>query len=223
MFTHAASRDLRHQMDFLDSQGAGEPTLSAFSRILDEIDYGIVLADAAGRVQHMNHLARHEVATGGVLRLVSGCLEAVDADQIQSVGDAINRAALGHRTMLKLAAEGLSLTAVFVPLGHPLDSSHASVLVMFSKRQVCSALMIRFFAELHGLTSAEQVVLRDLCEGKPAEEIASSQGIAVSTVRSHINRVREKTGSRSIRQVVTQVFSLPPMVPALKGHGGPRQ
>ena len=36
-------------------------------RLLDEIDYGLVLVDAQGRIQHANHLARHELATGRLL------------------------------------------------------------------------------------------------------------------------------------------------------------
>ena len=44
-------------------------------RLLDEIDYGLVLVDEQGKIQHANHLARHELARG---RLLDGGIGAVN-------------------------------------------------------------------------------------------------------------------------------------------------
>ena len=37
-------------------------------RVLEEIDYGLILVGPDGKVQHANHLARHELARARFLR-----------------------------------------------------------------------------------------------------------------------------------------------------------
>jgi hypothetical protein len=36
-------------------------------RVLDEVDYGMLIIDAQGTILHANHLARHELASGRML------------------------------------------------------------------------------------------------------------------------------------------------------------
>jgi len=49
-----------------------------------------------------------------------------------------------------------------------------------------------------------------------AEEIAGLQGICVSTVRTHIKSVREKTGANSVREIVHRLARMPQVVSALR-------
>ena len=49
-----------------------------------------------------------------------------------------------------------------------------------------------------------------------SREIAGLQGICLSTVRTHIKNVRQKTGSSSIREVVHRVSRMPQIVSALR-------
>jgi DNA-binding NarL/FixJ family response regulator len=50
---------------------------------------------------------------------------------------------------------------------------------------------------MFGLTEAETRVARGLQRGLGDEAIAQALGVKVSTVRSHIREVLEKTGARS--------------------------
>ena len=59
-------------------------------------------------------------------------------------------------------------------------------------------------------------MLARLCAGHGAEEIACLDGIRMSTVRTHIKNVRQKTGSSSIREVVHRVSRMPQIVSALR-------
>ncbi len=88
---------------------------------------------------------------------------------------------------------------------------------------------MQMFARARHLTRAEQNVLARLCAGHGAEEIACLEGIRMSTVRTHIKNVRQKTGSSSIREVVHRVSRMPQIVSALRfrlsgphRRGGPR-
>jgi len=53
---------------------------------------------------------------------------------------------------------------------------------------------------------------------RPAE-IASRAGVKIATVRTQIGTARAKTGARSIRELVSMVAVLPPLVGALRSAG----
>ena len=72
------------------------------------------------------------------------------------------------------------------------------------------------YARSQGLTAAEMSVLKDLCNGMKPKEIARQQGVAISTVRSHICSIRAKTRTGSIRDLVSSVSVLPPITPVVK-------
>ena len=91
-----------------------------------------------------------------------------------------------------------------------------TVLVMCSRRASCETLTMQMFARAKRLTPAEQTVLTQLCAGRGAQEIACLQGICVSTVRTHIKNVRQKTGRSSVRELVRELSRMPQIVSALR-------
>ncbi len=208
---------------------AGTPHDSLW-RVLDEIDYGLILVDTFGMVQHANHLARYELARGHFLRLVQpdartataanqaihGQLQA--ADQPPEVNAQLLRgirsAAQGLRHMLTLRRDGANLPVACVPLFQPFEGEAASVLVMLGRQSATPNLAVTFFARDHRLTQAEESVLRALCKGQDIPDIAVAHGVAESTIRTQIRALRDKTQCHSIRVLVQQVAALPPVVPA---------
>jgi len=66
---------------------------------------------------------------------------------------------------------------------------------------------------LYGLTPREVCVLMLLLQGAGPEEAAASMGVAVTTVRSHLNSLFAKTGtSRQAELVQKALASIPPVV-----------
>ena len=59
-------------------------------------------------------------------------------------------------------------------------------------------------------------MLAGLCEGMRVKEIAAKLEIGDETVRSHVKRLKAKTGCAGIVDIVNQVSRLPPMVGALR-------
>lgn len=51
------------------------------------------------------------------------------------------------------------------------------------------------FAERHGLTPSESLLVESLAEGLSVAEHAEQRGISVNTARVHMQRVLEKTGA----------------------------
>ena len=186
--------------------------------MLDENDYGLLLLDVGGRVRWRNHRALVELDEAHPLKVVDGRVVArADSDGTRLAGALHDAAVRGTRELLTLDAEGQRVSLAVVPLaGEVLDGQPATMLLL-GKRQVCENLSVRGFARAHKLTPAETRVLEALCAGVAPQTYAERQGVRISTVRTQIGSIREKTGARSIRALVRMVAVLPPMVPALRG------
>jgi DNA-binding NarL/FixJ family response regulator len=88
-------------------------------------------------------------------------------------------------------------------------------MLMLSRRDSAAPLAVEAFARGKGLTCAETRVLLALCNGKTPQQIAREASVEMSTVRSQIVSVRQKTGARDLRTLVAQVAALPPFVGVL--------
>lgn len=189
-------------------------------RVLEEIDYGLILVNPDGVVQHANHLARHELARSLFLRMDRGRVTSHNPLQSEEVVRGIRLAARGRRQMLSLRHGKERLAVACVPLFQPYEGESASVLLMLARRTGSGNLALSFFAREHRLSPAEEAVLRALCDGLDVQEIAAAHGVCESTLRTQVRSLRDKTDSNSIRQLVQRVATLPPVVPCgLRGEG----
>ena len=84
-------------------------------------------------------------------------------------------------------------------------------LLVFPKHQMCDTTTITLFARERGLTGTEGQVLALVCKGLRPSQIATNHGVQVSTVRSQLRSIRQKTASDSVRELVEKVSVLPPM------------
>ena len=198
-----------------DAQGLSSLRLAitrrAMARMLDVVDYGMVLLGDGGEVIYANEAARAEFAHGHPLRIEDGLLlarHAADAPALRQALMSASRRAM--QTMLSLGASGGEPVGVaVVPMAEPGES--AAALLIMGKRQACEELSRDAFARQHALTLAETRVLKGLCDGEKPADIARGFGVQLSTVRTQIGSIRLKTGSRGIAQVVQHVGRLPPM------------
>ncbi len=182
------------------------------ANVLDEIDHGLLLVDLTGRIVHANYPARRELAAGRALATAGGMLTAPSGESQSRLRQALKDAAHDCRSIVELAHADEPLSLAFIPMGTPVDT----VLVMCNRRRGVESLTVQMFARARRLTKSEQNVLSQLCAGHGAEEIAALQGIQLSTVRTHIKNVRQKTGSTSIREIVQRVSRMPQIVSALR-------
>ncbi len=67
---------------------------------------------------------------------------------------------------------------------------------------------LRALAERYGLTASEARVLAGLLGGADARDLAERQGVAVSTIRTHMHHLFEKTGCRTHADLVGSVRDL---------------
>jgi DNA-binding CsgD family transcriptional regulator len=200
-----------------DAAGGVGPGLSAvLAKILDEVDYGLMLVTGNARVLFANRVAWRDCGPEHALRFDGRHVLPQELGEREPFVKALTAARNGRRSMLTLRHASQLLSLAVVPLdGLPEGAESAAALLVFGKRSTCESLTVEFYAQAHHLTSAESAVLKSLCSGLRPTQIAKDAGIAVSTVRTHIGAVRVKTGSRSIGELIRRVAILPPIVPAL--------
>ena len=195
--------------------------------MIDEVDYGVLLLDHAGHVRLLNRSARRELDERHPLHLVAGQLHARGRQDMLALAGALAAAVQqGQRELLWLGQGSTRVSVAVLPLApEALDSGPATMLLL-GKRELAEGLSVAGFARSHGLTPAETRVLEALCAGVPPAKIAEAQGVRISTVRTQIGNLRDKTGARSIRALVRMVSVLPPMVsvlPAARADGAARR
>lgn len=186
-------------------------TSTLLARALDEVDFGITLVRSDGEVLHQNHRARRALQGDGPLRVLRNRLAAPDGTAQSRLEHALHDAALrGLRRLLTIGIGGSRIVGAFVPVQHGIAA------LLLGRSDVCEDLSLQCFARQHELTAAETRVLAALGRGVLPSRIAQEQGVKLSTVRTQIAAVRQKTGTPSIGALVRMAASLPPMVSALR-------
>ncbi len=192
------------------------------ARVLDEVDFGLMVLTAEGRPVFANRTALRSCGSAAPFRLEGGRLRATRPSDNAAFSRSMQQAVEGRRSLLTFEVAGddgdddaSARFLAFIPLsedGSAGDPEAPVVLLVFGRPQVCGPLSVQFFARQHGVTLAESAVLTALCNGHSPRRIAAERGIAVSTVRTHILRIREKTGARSILDLLRVASMLPPLV-----------
>ena len=199
------------------------PDASILMRVLDEIDYGLALVDGAGTLRYANQIALREVKEGGPLRVLQGHVGAASPSDQAALSAALADAQRGRRRLFTLGHNGASLSVAVVPLAADDIDGEALALLVLGKRPGNDTLSVDFYARSHGLTGAELTVLKRIAGGLKPKEVAREQGVAISTVCSHICSIRTKTQTGSIRELLNRVATLPPITPVIKASPAPRE
>ncbi|HET7527041.1 MAG TPA: LuxR C-terminal-related transcriptional regulator, partial [Burkholderiaceae bacterium] len=105
------------------------------------------------------------------------------------------------------------LSVAVFPLRSGERTSGALALLLFGLNQSQEPLAIQLYAGSCGLTPAETRVLLGLAEGLVPKQIASKHAVLLSTVRTQISSIRDKTGTRRLSDLMQALVSLPPIMP----------
>lgn len=192
--------------------------------LFDEIELGLIVCDPQGRIRFANQAAGRELANSSVLARHDGRLRpasGVTGDLASAQRLAAQR---GRRSLVRLMSGGDRLMVSVLPFG-PAQAEGQNVLVMLGRREPCSELGLEMLAASYGLTLAERRVLAALVREASPREIAAQHAVELSTVRTQIQSIRVKFGTRNIEGVLLRVAQVPPVASALRavfGGGGAR-
>lgn len=176
--------------------------------VLDAMDSGVILCDAAGKVTFSNLSARQELGTERLLRISAGRLHAPCAEGRLSsaLADAARR---GVRHVVELRSSADRIFAVVLPMRD--SAGGCTVAVFIGRRTGSSELSLELLGISAGLTGAERRVLADLASQQKPTRIAKSRQVTISTVRTQIASLYAKLGVRSQQELLCLVGGVPPL------------
>ncbi len=174
---------------------------------LDRLAFGVVLVDRHARVILANRAAEAMLAQGDGITADASGLRAATSAQTVSLRRLVARAA----DRARVAGRGGALRLDRPSLGHPLSVLVAPIgaaaaggwlpeprpaAIVFvadpEQRHRPPAFHLR---EIYGLTVAETAVAGSIAKGQGVKDAAEALGVAPSTLRWHLQRVFEKTGT----------------------------
>jgi DNA-binding CsgD family transcriptional regulator/PAS domain-containing protein len=184
----------------------GQAEAACFSDILDGLSAGMILVDGIGRVVHANAAGNAILGAADVLRTVHGRLVAGDAPTNAAFRE-ILAAADGGDAAIGVKGIALPLTAHdgerYVAHVLPLTSGarrHAglafnAVAALFVRKAALEAFATpEIIGRMYKLTPAELRVLLAIVDIGGVPEVAAALGVASTTIKTHLNRLFEKTG-----------------------------
>ena len=174
---------------------------------LDGISAGMFLVDSESRLVHANTAGHALLQDGGHLQVSAGRLVAVDAEADHLFRDLFAAAGGGDESLgvmgisLPIATTGNErLVAHVLPLTSGLrretgSAYKAAAMLFIHKASIESPSPPEMIAKTYRLTPTELRVLLGIVEVGGVPEVAEALGIAETTVKTHLGRLYEKTGT----------------------------
>lgn len=191
--------------------------------LLDEVSTPILLTDQTGRLLHANQTAERLFRAGDVLLVRTGRLAATTEHETDALRLLIRKAGSGGGgANLYLTGAGRRFEVLVVPTPTHHDWSEGSdscvaVFVMHSgDRSDRRPALLR---GLYGLTPTEATVASLVSNGTGLSAAASALGIKISTARTHLHRIFDKTGTHRQSELARLIVSLPQQ----QAHGSRRR
>ncbi|MBC9879139.1 helix-turn-helix transcriptional regulator [Bradyrhizobium sp. INPA01-394B] len=193
---------------------------TALAEIVDRLKAGVILLDSACNIVHSNPAADAILEADDVLRSVHGRLLASSSEANAALrevfrGEAeVAAAAAANRKIQLTSHDGSHYVAHVIALPSLLrqgraDGAIGALFVWKAKldARACAGLIDRTFE----LTPAELRVLQSIVDIGGVPETAGALGIAETTVKTHLHRVFDKTGTSRQAELVKLVagFSNP--------------
>jgi DNA-binding CsgD family transcriptional regulator/PAS domain-containing protein len=198
---------------------------AAFDATLNALASAVVLVDAGGRILQTNQAAQNMFSAGGPILSLRGELATHQPEATNAL-----RAAIGHAVTdeSELGYGGIGVPVrrgredAIPSIAHvlPLKSGKlrpglslgAVAAVFVTPAHETAAPPVEALAALYDLTPTEARVMIEIASGRNRGATALALGIADSTVKTHLARVFEKTGTSEQPELAKLVASLTPPV-----------
>jgi DNA-binding CsgD family transcriptional regulator len=183
-------------------QGTDDDSLPAWAKaFIGNLDYGVALLNSVRTLVSANASGTAEYAA----LVSSGAVHTMAAEFSRAFAGAL----AGKRSYVKFGQEPTLRIVAFMPLGEYHGNAEPAVALVFERSNQAEPISLTLFAKLYGLTGAETNVLGVVSEGASVSEVAVRLDCAVSTVRTHVRRIFDKTGVTNLRALVSRMGNLP--------------
>lgn len=189
--------------------------LADLTAIFERLSTGILLVDADRTVHGANAAAQSLLRDVPEMALAGGALRLGRGDAASRLAAAISACA-GHRldqagaSVIFTGADGTALAVHVLPLPHARTAAAAQPVagLFLTNPKATAQAPAEAFVARFGLTPSETRVLLAMIDGKSPKAIAAAQGVAMTTVRTHLSRIFEKTGTSGQTEVLRLLSGL---------------
>ncbi len=187
---------------------------ATFAAVLDGLAVAVLLVDSGLRVRHANRAGEAMLRASDPLGMRHGRLAApsrVVAALRRSFAAPFGGSAPGDLGIPARRADGEEVVLHLLPLADASPLAGATAAILVAPAVTARPAPIAAIAALFELTSTEARVLELVGAGRTNADVAVALGIAVSTVRTHVLRLFEKTGTHRRADLVglLAAFTLP--------------
>jgi DNA-binding CsgD family transcriptional regulator len=182
---------------------------------------GVALLRADGNIVYANETLRALAQRGDGFRIAGRTIEFGTPDArrrfeaalgaVERVGDLSRDAGVTDFPVIR--SHGMPAYIVSVrplvcgEMRAPWDTG--ADVIMFVRDPLCrNVASSQFLQELFGLTNAEAHLAQALCTGTTTTAYASERQVSLNTVYSHLKRIREKTGCKSLPELIRKFGEL---------------
>jgi DNA-binding CsgD family transcriptional regulator len=181
---------------------------------LDWLTHGVALLRADGTIVYVNETLRSLAQRGDGFRIVSRAIEFAEPNARRRFGEALGAIerlgdpAFDARPTDFPVARSDENPAYIVSLRPivrgqtPTRYAGAKVMLLISdplRRNIAGSQMLQ---DMFNLTNAEAHLARALCTGQTTSAYANERRVSINTVYSHLKKIREKTGCKSIPELI---------------------
>jgi DNA-binding CsgD family transcriptional regulator len=182
--------------------------------LLDKVSTPILLTDRTGILLHANQTAESLFKAGDVLRVSAGRLAATTEHETDALRSLVDKAGSGGggANIYLLTRDGMRFEVLVVPTpAHHVwaEGSDSCVAVFVIHSGYRSDHQPALLRGLYGLTPTEAMVASLVSRGDGLSAAASALGIKISTARTHLHRIFDKTGTRRQSELARLIASLP--------------
>ncbi|WP_342241454.1 helix-turn-helix transcriptional regulator [Inquilinus sp. OTU3971] len=191
--------------------------------VLDQLTIGVILTDAAARPVHLNRRAEAIIARADGLLVEPSGIAAARPDETRRLREAIalaaaagaataglgaaaRAAAAGARMLISRPSGRRPLVVAVIPFRTDAVECRggrtARVAVFVSDPDRIDAPAAAVVRELFGLTAAEAEVAVEIGRGEGLQSVADRLSIAVTTARTHLAHIFDKTGTSRQAELV---------------------
>ncbi len=200
----------------------GPPTSS--SEMLNRLPHAVLLVDAGAGVIFANEAATKILSAGRGLSLGRDGLQAETSEDTrrlrQTIADCAEPASeldgAGGRLRLSRRDRG-PLTILVIPHRTQvtwIDILRPAAILFITEAEQAAVLRSERFSRDFGLTRAEAVFASEISKGDGLQAAASRLGVSLTTVRTHLAHVFDKTGTRRQAELVRLMLQGEPAIGA---------
>ncbi len=209
LFPHIRRSVLIGRVLKMHRRGEGE-----LSGVVDGLAAGVFVLGGRGEILRGNAAGAAMLSAGRLVTAPGGVLRFASLEADRALREAL-RGERGASTALR-DADGASFVAHVAPLSavaaeDDLETPGGKIAVFVNATHPDLAPALETLARTYGLTGAESRVARAVAEVGATPMVARTLGVSVTTVRTHLRSLFEKTGARRQVEIVSllQGFASP--------------